>query len=235
MKLALMQPYLFPYIGYFQLINAADKFVLYDDVAFIKQGWINRNNILLNGNKHLFTVPVKSVSSNALINETLIAEMPLQWDKKLLSTFRSAYSKAPYFDAVYPMIESVFRNYVGLPISILAKNSIEVVAHYLNIDSVISLSSENGYANRQLKAQERVIDICKKENASVYFNVAGGVDLYDTETFGASGIQLCFLKANPIEYPQMNTSFVPWLSIIDVLMFNSPQETSGFLNSYSVL
>src|SRR6476620_1801279 len=131
MKLAIMQPYVFPYSGYFQLMNAVDKFVFYDDVAFIKQGWINRNNILLDGKKYLFTVPVKNISSFSLINETYVSDKPFNWQKKLLNTFRLAYGKAPFFKKVFPMIEEVINSSCDQSISTVAKNSINIVLQYL--------------------------------------------------------------------------------------------------------
>ena len=128
-----MQPYFFPYTGYFQLIIAADKFVIYDDVNFIKQGWVNRNYILLNGGKFLFTIPVQNISSNIIINQTIISSSPYNWENKLLQTIAHAYKKAPFFKKVFPVLESVIIGSTGKTIGMAATESIEAVMKYLSL------------------------------------------------------------------------------------------------------
>jgi len=228
MKLAIMQPYIFPYIGYFQLINAADKFVFYDDVTFIKQGWINRNNILLNGKKYLFTIPVKNISSFAAINETYVSDKPFSWGKKLLSTFTQAYNKAPFFNEVFPLIEKVMSGSSNQSISSVAKDSIISVMQYLNMQTEI-VESSSIYNNSELKSEERIIDICQKENADTYINAPGGMALYQAKHFEVIKTILSFLEVVLERYHQFENEFVPGLSIIDVLMFNSVEEVRSML------
>lgn len=232
MKLAVMQPYLFPYIGYYQLIHAADKFVVYDDVAFIKQGWINRNNMLLNKQPHLFFVPVKGISSFKKISETEV-DYKFDWAKKMLLTFEQTYKKAPQFQAVFPILETVLRLKKNT-ISELALDSLLEVSNYLGLKTVFEKTSAI-YNNEELKAQGRVIDICLKEKATQYINPIGGQDLYSKNDFLAQGVQLNFIKTNPVTYKQFNNEFVPWLSIIDVLMFNSKEEVNVLLNQYELI
>jgi hypothetical protein len=124
-----MQPYLFPYLGYFQLMNAVDKFVAYDDVSYIRQGWINRNNILVNTEKFLVTVPVASRSSFVPINKTLVSDSPSRWQNKLLSTIRQAYARAPYFEHAFPLVESTLATAAARPISEVAM--MRSARHYL--------------------------------------------------------------------------------------------------------
>ena len=133
MKIAIMQPYVFPYLGYFQLINSVDRFIFFDDVGFIKQGWINRNNILLNKSKHRFTIPVQKISSNISIRETRILKNPHDWNRKLLNTIRHAYQNAPYFKFVYPIVESILKDCSDKSVAEVAINSIEKVLEYLSI------------------------------------------------------------------------------------------------------
>lgn len=228
-----MQPYLFPYLGYFQLIQAADKFVVYDDIDFIKQGWINRNSILLNGAKYLFTIPVKNISSNAHINQTIISDRPINWEHKLLQTMVQAYKKAPCFQEVYPMIELVIKGSTGKTIASVATESIIAVMEYLSIKTEL-VKTSGVYNNNHFKNEERVMDICIKENASNYFNAIGGVGLYSKENFLANNIQLQFIKPRPVVYQQLQTSYVPGLSIIDVMMFNPAVEIVKFLNNYEL-
>lgn len=232
MKLAVMQPYLFPYLGYYQLIHSVDKFVVYDDVSFIKQGWINRNNILLNNKKYLFFAPVKGISSFKKINETEI-DYKYDWIKKTLQTMEQAYKKAPEFKNVYPIIENVLNKKSDL-ISTLATESLIEVCNYLDIKTEIQKTSCN-YNNENLKGQDRVIDICKKENAHEYINPIGGQELYSKEEFKINNLTLNFINMNPINYKQYNEIHIPYLSIIDVLMFNDKLSVNKFITSYNLI
>lgn len=229
-----MQPYLFPYIGYFQLVNAVDKFVIYDDVSFIKQGWINKNKILVNNAAYAFSVPLKNVSSFVHINNTLVDDkMYDHWKKKFFRTLEQAYGKAPFFKTVVEGIKTVFENN---PTSIarLALSSIDFVCNYLDIKTEI-VPTSSVYNNMHLKSENRVIDLCKKENARVYINAAGGIDIYSGDNFLREGIQLYFLQHRKISYHQFNKEFIPFLSIIDVMMFNSSAEISSMLDDFELI
>jgi hypothetical protein len=228
MKLAIMQPYLFPYLGYFQLIAAVDKFVIYDDVAFIKQGWVNRNHILLQGKPHLFTVPLQGASSNKTIRDTLVSvhEYP-RWKDKFLKTIALAYAKAPHYEVTRALLSRVIEADPG-SIGELARRAIREVCHTLGLTTQIEPSS-TVYENGHLHAQERVLDICVRERATLYINAPGGRDLYASEAFAARGIELRFLGSRLAAYPQFKHEFVPALSIIDGLMFNSPQQVNMLL------
>lgn len=232
MKLAIMQPYFMPYIGYFQLINAVDKFVFLDDVTFIKQGWINRNRILLNDKEHLFSVPIKDISSNKLIKDVKIhQDLYHIFKKKLLKTIKQSYSKSPFFESVFLLFQDILNCEVET-INDLAKHSIKSICKYLYIDTIL-IDSSVDYQNGHLHAQERVLDICKKENTNTYINTIGGKDLYSKDEFSRNGIRLIFLKPLIIEYKQYNNDFVPWLSIIDIMMFNGKDRIKKMLNNYA--
>ena len=229
-----MQPYLFPYIGYFQLINAVEKFIIYDDVNFIKQGWINRNNILANGRKYLFLLPIEKISSFKKINETKINLNIYNKSKiKLLKTIEQSYRKAPFYKNTMPLIEKTFE-LDSKYISDFAKKSITEVCNYLEIKTEIIKSSEI-YNNENLKSVSRVIDICKKENAAGYINPIGGQELYNKQEFKEENIKLNFLKTKELKYPQFKNTFVPNLSIIDILMLNSKKEVRNMLLKYELV
>lgn len=223
-----MQPYVFPYIGYYQLIHAADKFVFLDDVSFINKGWINRNNILINGKAHIFTIPLKNASQNRLIKDIDVDD---KWRAKFLKTIELAYKKAPHFSGIYSLIGDVMNS--GNNISDLAKKSIKLVSGYLNMACEF-IDSSAKYANENLKGEDRIIDINKRENGQVYINPQGGRDLYSKEKFSGEGISLQFLIPQSISYEQFQPQFVPWLSIIDVLMFNSKEKTKELMSEYVV-
>ena len=229
-----MQPYLFPYIGYFQLIKAVDRFISYDDVTFIKQGWINRNRILVNGEPLFFSIPLSGAGSHALIRETRInSTLYTVWLTKFFKTLEQYYRKATGTEQVLSLIKGVL---IGEPqlISVVAVHSIKVICAYVGITTEIIDTSTN-YANSFLKAEDRVIDICRQEKAQVYVNALGGQELYSRENFKRNGIELKFLKSKDVSYKQFEKSFVPSLSIIDVLMFNTPETVHQLVQQYELV
>jgi hypothetical protein len=234
MKLAIMQPYIFPYLGYFQLLQSVDKFVIYDDVTFIKKGWINKNNILVDGKKHAFTIPVKNISQNVAINETYVSNFPNHWDRKLLRKVNQSYRKAPFFESVFPLVETILSDVKEQSISLVALNSIKTVLDYLGIVKQIIVSS-NVYNNNNLKGEDRIIDICKREKACTYINSIGGKKLYKNENFKSEGLKLFFVRGQLMPYKQLEYEFIAGLSIIDILMFCSIEETNQMLNNYDLL
>ncbi|HEY6161577.1 MAG TPA: WbqC family protein, partial [Bacteroidia bacterium] len=209
MRLAIMQPYVFPYIGYFQLLAAADKFIFYDDVAFIKQGWINRNNVLVNGKPHLFSIPVSNISSFVTIRETAVSYRP-DWTVKFLKMLEMSYRKSPYFSEVFERISALISERPST-IAELSKKSVELVASYLRIQTHI-IDSSAIYGNEHQRAEERIIDICKKERAAEYINPIGGMKLYDPDYFLKVGLSLKFVRTLPIAYDQRSSTFHPNLS-----------------------
>ncbi len=234
MKLAIMQPYLFPYPGYFQLINAADKFIVYDDVAYIKQGWINRNKILLNEKEYVFTVPLKNASSYKLIMETEInTKLYDVWKRKFIQTLVLAYKNAPFFSAVISLVENVFAPDTAI-IGSLACKSLQAVCDYTGIETAIVHTSCE-YQNKNLKGHERIIDICRQESASTYINMIGGIGLYFKEDFSAAGLQLEFIKPRIPLYNYNGIDRIANLSIIDVLMFNSADRIRNMLCEYDLI
>jgi len=232
MTIAIMQPYIFPYIGYFQLINAVDKFIIYDDVNFINKGWINRNNILVSGQSHLFTIPLKDASQNKLINEVALLKGE-PWQKKFLKTLQQSYQKAPYFQKVFVLIEEIV-NLDVQTIYELTFQALKRTCEYMEITTEI-VPSSTIYQNTHLKGPERILDICKQEKASHYINPIGGMELYDKEKFEEEGIKLDFIKSVSSPYTQFKNAFVPWLSIIDILMFNGPEDIKEHLKAYELI
>lgn len=233
MKIAVMQPYVFPYIGYFQMIKSVDVFVFYDDVNFIKGGWINRNRILLNGEAKYLTIPCKSISSNKPINDIEINYALKDYDN-LLKNINQAYSKAPYFNEVYSLCQSILEKRFK-SVSELAIYSCMEISKYLDINTEFRVSSEKFQSSYGQDRSNRLIHIVKLLNGDSYINAIGGQELYDKDTFKREGIDLHFIKSLPIEYKQFNNEFVPWLSIIDVMMFNSVEDIQLLLEKYELV
>lgn len=232
MRIAIMQPYFLPYIGYLQLMNAVEKFVLYDDVNYINKGWINRNRILVSGKEYLFTIPLKEASQNKLINEIYLSDDP-KWRGKLLKTFEQAYKKSPFYLTAFAVTEKII-NLDAEKVSDWIASSFDILTDCLGIQTDI-VSSSSIYQNTYLKGQERILDICQQEKADHYINPIGGTDLYDKSIFDKAGIQLNFLKSKPLIYSQFKNEFVPWLSIVDIMMFNDISTIQGILNEYELI
>lgn len=229
MKVGIMQPYFMPYLGYWQLIKAVDKYVVYDDVQYIKGGWINRNNILMKGQKKMFTVILSGASSNKLINEIFIGDD----FRKFRRMIQCCYSKAPFYKPVMLLLENII-SYPEKQLGRFLFHSIEKVLNYLDIHTELILSS-NISKNNELHAQDKVIHICQLLDADTYYNAIGGQNLYDRDMFASKGINLFFLQSNQIPYKQYNNDFVSGLSLIDVLMFNTPQEVNRMLDKYELM
>ena len=229
MTVGIMQPYFLPYIGYFQLINAVDQYVIYDDVQFIKGGWINRNHILLNGEQHLINLILSGASSNKKINE--IEVQPKQ--TKLIKVIESAYKKAPHFNVVFPLVLKIME-FENRALGAFLGNSLAVLCKYMSIDTALIFSSMLQKDNA-LKSQDRVLHIAELLGANSYLNAIGGQDLYDKEDFKNQNINLQFLKSQFTVYPQFRKEFVPHLSILDVLMFNSVEEIQPMLKAYEII
>lgn len=217
-----------PYIGYWQLINAVDEYIIFDDVNFIKRGWINRNNILLNGQAHMFSISLKESSQNKLINEIEIADD----FKKLFKTMEMAYKNAPYKNEILDILNNLFFSNEKNLADFLT-NSIITVLEYLDIHKIFKSSKLNN--NKQLHTQDKILDICKICHATEYINAIGGQDLYDKEKFKNNNIDLYFLQPNITPYKQFKNDFIGSLSIIDVLMFNSSIEIKEMLNNFKLI
>lgn len=217
MKLAIMQPYFLPYIGYFHLIASVDQFIVYDNIKYTKKGWINRNRMLQNGKDVMFSLPLKSDSDYLdVCQRELSAEFSRD---KLLNQYKGAYRRAPYFDQTLPLIEEIVR-FDDANLFRYLHHAIVKTCEHLGITTEIRRSSEIAI-DHTLKNQDKVLALCEAVGGSTYVNAIGGTELYSKETFREKGIDLKFIQSKPFEYPQFGGAFVPWLSIIDVMMFNS--------------
>jgi len=219
-RVAIMQPYFFPYIGYFQLINAVDTFIIYDNIKYTKKGWINRNRILRNGADTPFSLPLKKASDALDVFER---EVSPDFDgKKQLNLLLEIYRKAPHREAAMALIEDVLMESERNLFTFL-HGSIKKICQFLGISTNIIVSSTIDI-DHSLQSQDKVIALCRSVDADVYINPIGGMQLYSRDIFAEAGVELKFLRSRLIEYPQFNAPFIPWLSIIDLMMFNSAEE-----------
>jgi hypothetical protein len=251
MKLAIMQPYFFPYLGYFQLIAAVDRFILYENVNYMTKKWMNRNRILLIGKGDIYiNAPIAKKSVNKKIYEIKIDNSDKNWRHRILRTIRYNYQKSVYFSEVYDLLTGLLlqetdslhhfncrsiagiAGYIGVDTEILSENS-----RYLSLEEDLcrKYSTENTDFNSCDKKTERIIGICKNENAGTYINAINGMSLYDKDYFKSQSINLLFLKTFNISYRQFSQTFIPDLSIIDVLMHNGRAGTKQMLSQYELI
>jgi hypothetical protein len=217
MRLGILQPYFFPYVGYFQLIAAVDRFVIYDDVAFIKNGWINRNRILVPGGVEYLTIPLSGASSFHSIRETSCAP-PSKWRDKMLRTLSQCYARAPEKSAGLGLVEETLAAATSGTIRDVAVASLGAVCRYADLRTDC-VETSGSYENTNLSGQDRVLDICARETAGTYVNPSGGRALYDAAAFAARGVTLRFFEPALAAYPQSRSSaFVAGLSVLDLIM-----------------
>lgn len=255
MRLAIMQPYFFPYIGYFQAINAVDKYILYEHIRFIKKSWISNNRMRIrNGHEISLKIPLSDASSNRTIAETRI-DNHKDWRGKILKDVRMIYRNSPYYKEIFPFLEDIFRPEYTF-IHQLNGESIKAIARYLDIGTEIQIYNDHflpleadleeiDHGNyrkftylektRPVRRTARIIAMCRNEGAKVYINAIGGIGLYSKEEFRQYGLDLKFLKTNDFTYNQHSKDYLPNLSIIDVLFFNGKDGTRNLLNEYTLI
>ena len=227
MKVGIMQPYFLPYIGYFQLISSVDIFVVYDNIKYTKKGWINRNRYQLNDKEAIFTIPLKNDSDYLDVAERRISS---DFDRlKLVNRLKGAYARAPHYAPTISLVEQIL-NCTDDNLFKYIHNSIAEICRYLNIDTRIAVSS-TASIDHNLQGSEKVIALCKHFGATTYINPIGGIDLYSRQDFATHGIKLNFIKPSYFNYHQFGNDFVPWLSIIDVLMFNPVNNVRTHIHS----
>ena len=231
--IAIMQPYIFPYIGYFQLFEVCDIFISYDDVQYMKGGWINRNRILYHGSPKYITFPVNRSQLSTAIDHCFFHNNIEKEKKKILSTLRQAYSKAPFFQSVYTLLEDIVKVNEN-NVARFAENSLKRILDYMSISVEIRRSSHLSF-DKSLKGQDRVIAIVKELGGDRYVNPIGGQGLYSSAEFNANNIDLRFLECKAEPYKQFSNEFVPNLSIIDVLIFNSIEQIRLMLKQFKLV
>ena len=238
-RVAIMQPYLFPYIGYFQLAAAVDEFWLLDTVQFIRRGWMNRNNLLVDRQKTLFTIPVTSgPRDQAILDKTYNAEEAAKALFKLTRTIRTAYAKAPYTDDALRLVEGFARHlaHSDQPANFTeaTEYALRLCFGALGLTTPIRRISSLGLDDT-LTGQERIIAACRAIGAQDYVNMIGGRDLYDADSFAAAGLSLHFLEPALPPYDQGHTGFEPGLSILDVIANVAPEGIRDMLNAARIV
>ncbi|MBO6496913.1 MAG: WbqC family protein [Roseivirga sp.] len=232
MVIGIMQPYFCPYLGYFQLINKVDQFVIYDNIEYSRRGWFSRNRIAINDRANLFSIPLKRDSDYLHVNDRFLSDSSSKSIAKILRRIENSYRHADYYSEIFPVVKSVF-NCQNTNLFDYIQHSVVVWKNLLNINTPLIRSSELEI-DHSLKAQNKVIAICKHLNASTYINPIGGTPLYDRKHFSEHGLNIKFLEMNPLKYNQQNERFISSLSVIDVLMHNGIDKTIELLSEYKL-
>lgn len=227
-----MQPYLFPYLGYFQLIARSDRFVFLDDVQYIKRGWANRNRILFNGQPRWIRIPVESAPRHeSFAQRRYIIDARVQ--RKILGSLWHAYRSAPHFERIYSLVKDILE-FEDWSVSQFNIYQIRKILQEIGIKQPTACSSEQPQT-RNKRGQDRILALCKAMDGDAYINLVGGINLYSYARFEDSGIELKFLIPRIKPYRQSGNEFVPDLSIIDVLMWCSVSEVREKLREYRLV
>lgn len=232
LKLGIMQPYFVPYIGYWQLMNTVDTYVVYDDVNYIKRGWINRNRVLVGGSPQYVNIELAGASQNKLINEIELVK-DSGYAKRLLRTLELNYKKAPFFNDCMELLQKILEN-PQKNLALFLFDQISMIAEYLGISTKLILSSSL-QKDCSLHGEDKILDICRCLHADEYYNAIGGKELYSRERFLQNEIALKFLETDNIVYKQFGDTFYSNLSIVDVMMFNSKKEIALLLDRFHVV
>lgn len=236
MKIAIMQPYFFPYVGYISLIKNTEQFILLDEVQFIRHGWIERNRILKqNGDWLYIKVPILKNGQKTLIKNILIDNQK-NWKQTILSQLEIYKKISPNYNITVNLIKELFDNEYSDIVS-LNRDSLNIICNYLKIDSNIKIYSQlNLNIKQPIFADEWALNICQSLGyVTEYWNPIGGEDFFDKSKYQENNIRISFQKVKLEEYNQKNTSFIPGLSIIDVLMFNSIEKIHEMLDNFELL
>lgn len=234
MKVALMQPYFFPYIGYFQLIQAVDEFVIFDNAQYIRRGWMNRNRIL-NGQKEIayINMPIQKADRETKIKD-IIVNHNSDWKEKIYHQL-NYYRKAPNYDFVMESLNECL-NINNDSLSQFNTIVLKRICDLLEIDTKITvLSEEIPMINEANAADEWGIKVAKALNATTYINAIGGIEFYNQQKYNANNLDIQFIKPVLKPYKQFNNVFITGLSIIDVMMFNNPEEIKEMLEIHELI
>lgn len=237
-RVAIMQPYLFPYLGYFQLAAAVDEFWLLDTVQFIQKGWMNRNALLLNGQRTLFTIPINKHPRLDTIANKVYGPAASQTCNKLIKTLSQSYAKAPHVDIALSVVEAFTQHLAQSPhpadFTAATKTALQACFDAIGVTTPIKRISSLGLDDR-LTGQDRIVAACKAIGAREYVNMISGCELYGADDFAASGLRLWFLRPVLPEYDQGIPAFEIGLSILDVLAHVPTERICTMLDAAQVL
>lgn len=230
MILGAMQPYFFPYLGYFDLINRTDRWIVFDTPQYMREGWVNRNRILHSSEGWQYIiVPLKRHSRDSAINQVEAVEFP-DWRRKIINQFTHYRGRAPYYRETIALLGDCFAGQEG-NLSRLNVHCLGKVCRYLGVPWAPEIFSEMHLSlGPVLEASDWALRIAEAAGASVYLNPPGGAELYDAERFRQHGIELYLQENFDFRYDCGGYTYIPKLSVLDVLMWVSPATIKAHLD-----
>ncbi len=236
MKLAIMQPYFFPYIGYFSLMDYADRFIFFDTPQYISKGWVNRNRILtFDGDVTYITVPIKKVPRSTAIKEIVI-DNEKNWREKIYGQLTAYKKKAPEYKKTMEFVKNILDNFNGKYLSELNIYATKKIAMAMGIECEFDTFSKMEVNMGEVNApDEWALEISKALKADIYVNPPGGIEFFEQDKYDANHIELKFLKNHLKPYIQRIGRWEPGLSIIDVMMFCKMEEIRKMIKDYTFL
>ncbi len=235
MKLSIMQPYFFPYVGYYSLIKKTDEFIIFDTVQFIRHGWIERNRILKpNEGWQYIQVPLVKNKREVLINELEIRNSE-PWRDKLKAQLHHYKKRAPYYSDCMDVIDSCIALQTDSIVE-LNEKILKVTCQYFDIKFESQIFSKMDLVINEVKeADEWALNISKAMGAKEYINPPGGKDFFNKEKYLQNDIELTFLGNNIQQYKQRRETFEPGLSIIDLMMFNDVTSINELIDDTKIV
>jgi hypothetical protein len=235
MKIGIMQPYFFPYMGYFSLIKYVDRFVFFDTPQYINHGWVNRNRVLKqNGSSGYITVPVQKCHRDIAIKDIRISKN-FDWREKIYGQLTVYKRRAPYYNNVIEFLHTVLDKDYNHSLANLNIETIKSVCRYLEVETVFDVFSEMDVNISEVsQADEWALEITNAIGGNIYVNLPGGVSFFDREKYIKQNIELQFLQSKLPPYIQRIGHFEKGLSIIDVMMFCNKKEISDMLNAFVI-
>ena len=233
-KLAIMQPYFFPYIGYFSLIKHTDEWIVFDTPQFIRHGWIERNRILKPSEGWQYIkVPLEKHPREATIRDIRIRTNE-PWRNLIFAQLEHYKKSAPYYAPVISFLREAFEHQTDSIVSMDVR-LLEAACRYIGIPFRAHVFSKMGLRLPEVTApDEWSLNISLEVGAVEYINPPGGEGFFDRAKFERAGVHLTFLRANSRAYDQRRTVFEPGLSIIDVMMFNTRDQITEMLDDYTI-
>lgn len=231
-----MQPYFFPYPGYFSLIKATNKWIVFDTPQYANYSWMNRNRIINcnDDNWMYFIVPLKKRPLRTSIN-SIVIQNEVNWKEKIISQLGYYKKHAPYYNHVVEFLrETLTSEFVKL--SDLNIHTLKATCKYIGIDFNYEIYSEMNLQIEDIHApDEWGLNICKAMGVSKFINPERGQNFIDRQKYLNEKVDIKFLEYRYPDYDQKMEEFIPGLSIIDAMMFNSPKELKVILEDYKLV
>ena len=232
MKLGIMQPYFFPYLGHFDLINLVDEWIVFDTPQYMRHHWVNRNRVLHpNAGWQYITVPLRKHPQDTPINQVQIA-MENDWRNRILRQLEHYRREAPYYKQVAGFLEECFSE-ASPNLSETNILTLRKTCQRLGISTPFHVFSQMDLAlTEDVEGPgDWALNISRVVGASEYVNPPGGAALFNESKFTADNIKLTIQAFMNMIYPCGPYQFEPGLSVLDVMMWNSPEQIKQYLDT----